>query len=235
MNLILLFEKDFISPERVRLTGRRLEHVAQIHRAQVGDSLRVGLCNREIGTGEIVSLDKNALELKVNFDTSPPSPLPVTLILALPRPRVLGRTLIAATSMGVKEIYLIHSNRVEKSYWHSPVLSEKKLQKSIILGLEQSMDTILPIVKLRNRFRPFVEDELPKIAQNKRKIIAHPTTNTSLISQKPGKTVLIIGPEGGFVPFELAKFAAAGFEKYSLGKRILRVETAVPVLLAKLF
>jgi RsmE family RNA methyltransferase len=48
-------------------------------------------------------------------------------------------------------------------------------------------------------------------------------------------SALILGPEGGFIPFELEKFRAAGCRIVSLGERILRVETAVVALLAKLF
>ena len=69
MNLILLFADDFIAPPqadeadarvmrgRVRLTGRRLEHVREIHRAELGDELCVGLVNQRIGRGVICNLD----------------------------------------------------------------------------------------------------------------------------------------------------------------------------------
>ena len=46
--------------------------------------------------------------------------------------------------------------------------------------------------------------------------------------------ILAIGPEGGFVEYEVEKFMKAGFEGVHLGERILRVETAVTALLARL-
>jgi len=49
------------------------------------------------------------------------------------------------------------------------------------------------------------------------------------------ETTLTIGPEGGFIPYEIEKLNAAGCKTVNIGERILRVETAVPVLLSKLF
>lgn len=235
MNLILLFEADFTSENRVRLTGRRLEHVTKVHRAGAGDSLVVGLENGRVGRGAIVHADANAIELDVTLDSGPPPPLPLTLVLALPRPKVLNRVIAAAASLGVKRIVLINAWRVEKSYWKSPRLSEENLRLQCILGLEQARDTVMPSIELRRLFRPFVEEELPSIAANTLKLVAHPY-GASECPRAPAEPVtLAIGPEGGFIDAEIASLQRAGFTAVTPGPRILRVETAVAAIAGRLF
>lgn len=233
MNLILLQESDFVAPDRVCLRDRRLQHVREVHRAAPGDSLRVGFLGGPLGTGRVVSLDQSRLELQVTLDQQPPTPLDLRLLLALPRPKVLRRVLRSATELGIKRIYLFNSYRVEKSFWGSPLLQPQRLQQTLQLGLEQACDTILPQVYLRPRFKPFVEDELSAIAAGSRALVAHPGAGAADIARDTPLT-LAIGPEGGFIPYELDKLRQLGFSLFSCGPRILRVETAVPALVNQL-
>ena len=235
MNLILLFDTDFIDDGVVRLTGRRLDHVTRVHRARVGDSLVAGIANGRIGTGEITRLDADALEMRVVLDSDPPPPLHVTLILALPRPKVLNRVIASATSLGVKRMFLINAWRVEKSYWKSPRVAEENLLAQQILGLEQARDTMLPAIELRRFFRTFVEDELPAIAKDSLALVAHPHASEECPRDARRRVTLAIGPEGGFIAEELASLERIGFAPVSLGRRILRVETAVAAVLSRLF
>ena len=233
MNLILLLEEDFLHSDRVCLSGRRYDHIVNIHRAAVGDKLRVGLLNGLIGHGRVLSLNSDELEIETFLDRQPPEPLPVTLLLALPRPKMLRRILQSITSMGVKEIYLINSYRVDKSFWNSPLLQPEKLQEPLILGLEQSCDTVLPQIYLRPRFKPFVEDELPDISSGTTAYVAHPGMGVDCPRNLRPPASLAIGPEGGFIPYEVEKLQSCSFIPINLGERILRVETAVPVLLSR--
>lgn len=235
MNLILLFPEDFLDEHRVLLTGRRLEHVTGVHRAAVGDTLTVGVAGGRVGRGEIVRLDRDALEMRVTLAADPPPPLPLTLVLALPRPKVLNRVIAGATSLGVKRIYLINAWRVEKSYWKSPRLSEENLLAQRVLGLEQARDTTLPTIELRRFFRPFVEDELPAIAHESLALVAHPSGTTECPRNAAQPVTLAIGPEGGFIEEEIASLQRIGFTPVALGPRILRVETAVAAVIGRLF
>ncbi|WP_188746225.1 16S rRNA (uracil(1498)-N(3))-methyltransferase [Marinobacterium zhoushanense] len=235
MNLILLTQADFVADDRVVLRDRRLTHMLEVHQPTAGDTLRVGMLNGEVGQGQLLSLDPLSAELAVRFNQAPPCALPMSLVLALPRPKMLKRTLQSIASMGVKDIWLINSYRVDKSYWGSPLLSEEAIQEQLMLGLEQAGDTVLPQVHLRKRFKPFVEDELPALAANKRALLAHPYNASPCPAPSTAPTLLAVGPEGGFIQYEVDKLIAAGLSPIHLGPRILRVETAVPVLLAKLF
>ena len=153
--------------------------------------------------------------------------------MALPRPKVLNRVIAAATSMGVKRLYLVNAWRVEKSYWKSPRLSEENLRMQSILGLEQARDTVLPRIETRRLFRPFVEEELPSIIAGTRALVAHPYASAECPRGVKSVT-LAIGPEGGFIAKEVESMVKVGFEPVSLGSRVLRVETAIGVLLGRL-
>ena len=236
MNLILLFDTDFTDdPTRVRLTGRRLQHLTEVHGASVGATLTVGRANGNMGTGTVLSMTKTAVEMEVTLTEKPPAPLPLTLIIALPRPKVLNRVIIAATSMGVKRMVLVNSVRVEKSYWQSPRVSEENLLAQRILGLEQAKDTQMPEILTKKRFKPFVEDELPALADGTDKLVAHPYDAAACPMGIHRPTTLAVGPEGGFIPYEIDALKRAGFQAVSMGDRILRVETAIPALLSRLF
>jgi RsmE family RNA methyltransferase len=162
--------------------------------------------------------------------------------------------------MGVRELHFFHTRRVEKSFWQSTSLRDKAVREELALGLEQAKDTVFPDVLFHKRFKPFVEDVLPELLKGRVGIVADPsgehldtrhwTLDTGSMTNNRRRagvigpsssvkcqvsSVLIIGPEGGFIPFEIEKFREAGCRIVSLGERILRVETAVVALLAKLF
>ena len=235
MNLILLFQDDFIgNTGLVRLSGRRFRHVLEVHRASAGDELRVGVLGGRIGAGIVTLLTQSVLEMDVRLEHQPPAKLPLTLILALPRPKVLRRVLRSVSALGVKRIILLNSHRVDKSYWQTPLLKEESVKEQLVLGLEQARDTVLPEVLLRPLFKPFVEDELPGIIEGTLPLAAHPGASAPCPRDIKRATTLAIGPEGGFLPYEMDKLASCGFMPVSIGERILSVETAVPALISRL-
>jgi 16S rRNA (uracil1498-N3)-methyltransferase len=236
MNIILLSPPDLITDNRACITNpRQLEHIRNIHGAVLGDQLKVGLIDGNQGTGIISQFDDDAIYLDLNLEQSPPSALPLTLVLGLPRPKMMRRILQTIATLGVKQLHLINSYRVEKSYWQTPFLRPDYIRDQLVLGLEQGVDTRLPQVHLHKRFKPFVEDELPAIITNTRALVAHPYTPNICPSQIDYSLTLAVGPEGGFIPYEIDLLEKCGFEAVHLGERIMRVETAVPYLLGRLF
>ncbi|MES2720049.1 MAG: 16S rRNA (uracil(1498)-N(3))-methyltransferase [Pseudomonadota bacterium] len=234
MNLILLEPEDFITPDRVRLTGRRLTHVLSVHQAQVGERLRVGLLDGLLGDACVTVINTQELLLSVCLHQPPPPKEPVILLLALPRPKMLRRILQMITTLGVGELVLLNSYRVEKSYWQTPWLSPEAIREQLLLGLEQARDTVLPTVTLAKRFKPFVEDQLPGLLAGRQGLLAHPVGGVPCPASLSGPLVLAIGPEGGFIPYEVEQLQRAGLMAVDLGQRILRVETAVAVALGRL-
>ena len=234
MNLLLLHPGDFVAPQRVRIAGRRHAHLRDVLRAQPGDSLRAGLLDGDLGDALLLGLDADGAELEVTLHSAPPPPLPVTLLLALPRPKVLRRCLRAATLLGVKEIHLLNSWRVDKSYWQTPLLAPERLRQDLLLALEQARDTRLPQIVLHHRFKPFVEDQLEALASGRARLLAHPGATTALTTAANPPLVLAVGPEGGFIAYEVESLVARGFTPVSLGARVLTVEVALAAALGQL-
>lgn len=234
MNLIIIEEKDYIDKKTVRLKDRRFEHIKNIHKAKVGDKLRVGRLNGKIGQGVVESLTNEYIEMSVKLTSDPPKASNIQIILAMPRPKVFKRILMDLTTLGIKSIYVIRTWKVEKSFFNSPVLLEENLKEAMILGLEQGKDTVLPKLEVKNLFRPFVEDEIPDIIYNTRAIVAHPTEEKECPRNISEDITLLIGPEGGLTSFEIDLLKLQGFNTVTLGSRILRVETVIPYIIGRL-
>jgi 16S rRNA (uracil1498-N3)-methyltransferase len=240
MNIILFSNADKISNDTIKLSvnisDRRAEQIIKTHGSQIGDTVKIGELNGLIGHGIITALDKTQVTIRIEqLDTPPPEKLPLTILLALPRPKVIRRVLRSLTELGVSRIVLMHAYKVEKSYWQSPLFTEDKLRNYLLTGMMQCRDTVLPELIIRQRFKPFIEDELAELASNSTKIVAHPGNYQPCPTAINQACTLAIGPEGGFIPYEIEKLQEVGFQCVSLGERILRVETAVSSLIGRLY
>ena len=235
MNLILLRPEDYIAPRHARLNDQRARHIREVLGASAGASVKVGDVDGLIGSAEILRSDASAMELSVSLVRQPPPKLPLTIVLALPRPKMLRRIIRSAAEFGVQRLILLNTYKVEKSYWQTPVLAPEIIRDYLIDGLQQSGDTVLPSISCEQRFKPFVEDRLPALAAGSVGLVAHPggTLPCPVALNQP--CTLAIGPEGGFTAYEVEKLETAGLRPVHIGARILRVENALTMLTARLF
>ncbi len=234
MNLILFSKQDMTSANVIHLTGRRFEHIKTILKAKAGDVLSVGRVSGLTGLGKIIDFGKDSIDLEVKLNQKPPVDLDVIVVMALPRPPMLKRSLQCLASLGIKKIIILNCHRVEKSLWQSSALKKESIHEDLILGLEQSKDTILPEVILESKFKPFVQDQLPKLIKNRKSFVAHPGSKKILPKVGKSPSLLVIGPEGGFVDFEIDLLKAVNLIPVHLGPRILRFENALCYALGKM-
>ncbi|WP_295418267.1 16S rRNA (uracil(1498)-N(3))-methyltransferase [Sulfurovum sp.] len=234
MNCILLPPNTSIISEPTQV-----KHVKEVLKAQVGDSLTIAQMGGNIGKATITQMTNNEVHLTdVTLDKKPPAKLDLTVVLALPRPKVLRRLIMDMTSLGVNKLIIVNSYRTQKSYWQSPLLEH--IDEFVFEGLQQAIDTVPLVVELKKRFKPFVEDEFPALVGNA--VIAHPYASQSwknYLDVAKSKSnykesmpkVLCIGAEGGWIDYEVDLLCKHGCTAVSLGERILRTETVVNVLL----
>lgn len=235
MNIVLLDANQDGSSDIWSIEDQRqIKHLNQHLQLKAGDTLKVGVRDGQRYLTEVQSITAQQIMLKPIQTESVSNKLPVHLILALPRPKVLRRMIMDAVTLGVERLSLIHSYRVDKSYWQSPFLQQ--LDDYVTLGLEQAGDTIVPEIQLYKRFKPFVEDVLPTLISEQRPAyVAHPYAEQSMPHAIAHGCNLIVGPEGGFIPYEIELLKKNGCQAMSLGNRILRTETAVSNILGRLF
>ncbi|MCO8081613.1 16S rRNA (uracil(1498)-N(3))-methyltransferase [Acinetobacter lwoffii] len=234
MNIVLLDPRQTETELWSITSTRQLEHLQQHLQIQVGDTLKVGIREGQRYLTEIVEISEKAVRLKPLQEEAVPEKLPVTLIVALPRPKVLRRLIMDSVTLGVEKIILLHSYRVDKSYWQTPFLQQ--LNHFIELGLEQAGDTVAPEIELYKRFKPFVEDILPGLIRTDGPAyVAHPYAKQAMPFAIEHPCTIVIGPEGGFIPYEVDLLIKNGCQAVSLGNRIIRTETVIPYVLGRLF
>jgi len=261
MNCILLPAANFSLTQALIDAPRQIEHINKVLGAQIGDTLKIGQLGGHLGTAVVDAMTPAKIQLcDVQLTIEPPPKLDVTVVLALPRPKVLRRLIMDMTALGVRDIVLINSYRTQKSYWQSPLLA--RLDEFVLEGLQQGVDTLVPSITLQKRFKPFVEDELASLITN-RAIVAHPYSELSLgqylqqyaqptvvytlnsaasISNQEHEqshmksalpSVVFIGAEGGWIDYEIELLAGQGCQTVNMGRRVLRTEAAVNALLGQ--
>lgn len=235
MNCLLLTSDEYDSETGIaRIVGRRRRHADEILKASPGDVLRVGLIGGRLGEADVLRLDQDGLELQVRLERDPPAKRRLTLVLALPRPPVFRRLLSTVASLGIARLLVVGTARTEKSFWQSHVIEPDEIRERFVLGLEQARDSVLPEVSIHRYFEELVADVLPPLLDRSRGVMAHPGATSPCPHAVDEELTLFVGPEGGFVDYEVERLGKIGFEAVHLGARVMRVEPVVPLLVGRL-
>ena len=235
MNLLLIDPGELRSDGTCVIADRRMHHLRTVLGVEVGSTVRAGVLGGALGTGEVIAIDSDGITLRLALTNSPSRPLDVELLLAVPRPKVITRTIEIAASFGVRRIDLTNAWRVDKSYLSSPRLDPVALTLAARFGAEQGGTTYLPEIALHDRLMARLDSRFASPDAAELRLIAHPNAppiETVVTTRMP--TVLAIGPEGGWIERELETFVGRGFRPVSLGAPILRVEAAVASALGQL-
>ena len=245
MNIILFSQKDFYDEQISSAlkngsenrfvffkNDERYIHIKKILKLSEGEIFKAGLINGKIGSAHI----HNFSEEKIVFsftETAEPLPLPpVKLILGFPRPIQLKRILRDAASLGVSELSLAVTELGEKSYLNSTLSAAGEIEKYLLDGISQAGQTLLPRVFFYNSLKAVLQNlRYPAAPLQTEKIILDIEETAEPLSKfkidKNGTVIAAIGNERGWTETERRLFQDAGFKTYSMGKRILRTETAV--------
>jgi 16S rRNA (uracil1498-N3)-methyltransferase len=236
LNLILIDEMP--AGGRAVLRDARARHAREVLGVAVGDELRVGVVRGPRGSARVEAVGDEVV-LACTLEDGVAAAPAVDVILAVPRPKVLSRTLEALASFGVRRVDLVNAWRVDKSYFGSPRLIGAEIDAALRLGCEQGSTTWLPEAAVHPLLVPFLDEVLaPRLAAEprRRRLLAHPEAPGLEQALPAGaeEVVVAIGPEGGWIASELASFAALGFHMVAIAPAVLRTETAAAALLGQL-
>lgn len=225
MNLIL-FDAPF---ERVELLGSdpRAEHLRKVVRVAEGSQVYLGFVAGARVLAEVRSMSADgAVELVVVSEEKAPDPLPIDLLIGVPRPHTAKRILFEAASLGVRSLHFVETERGEPSYLQSRLWTTDQWQERIRLGAEQGFTTHLPEVGMH----PDLQSAVTHLQGSGHHLVLdnyegeHSLGTHTLLPKE--QVVMAIGPERGWTGNERDTFRKNGWRLIHLGPQVLRVETA---------
>ncbi len=231
--------KDAIKQNKATLSGSDVHQIRDVLRLSEGSDIELLDGTGNIYAAKIKKLKKDEASCDIiSYRESKSEPnIQITVIQSLPKGPKMDMIVQKMTEIGAHKIIPVISERTIVK------LSEEKEEKKVLRwqkiakeASEQSARGIIPHVEEIKTFEKAIEDAknydlalIPWEMEDKATL-----KNTLNKNKKAGNIVIAIGPEGGFSKDEIEKAKKAGFISISLGKRILRTETAGIVVLAEI-
>jgi 16S rRNA (uracil1498-N3)-methyltransferase len=218
------------------IDGDTAHHLGRVLRAQQGQLYELSDGQRvRLGRIEQVSRDRIDFALLDEIPAHPPA-IDVALLLSVVKFDAFEWALEKATELGVSSIVPLASARSEKALLAAAGKRAERWKKILAEASQQSRRVRVPV--LQTVSQPTQAFGAQAAAAAKVMLSERPDApalRQILQSEPPRKqAVLAIGPEGGWADAEFAAAQASGFREASLGKLILRTETAVVAALASI-
>lgn len=233
MNICLFDKTEINSP--LKANDERAKHIIKILHKSKGDSFDAGIINGKAGIATIEDISDDG-EISFSFEEkSDGKPLyPLTLIIGFPRPIQLRRLLRDVAGLGAAKIILTGTELGEKSYMNSNDVKDGAAEKMLLDGTVQAASTHVPELILVQTLKEAIEltngANVVKCALDNRR--AKKSLGTFLSEEICGgeKTVVAaIGSERGWTERERDFLESYGYTLCSMGKRVLRTESATTV------
>lgn len=230
MNLVLFQPQEIGVP--LSRNDRRAEHVLKVLRRQVGDIFDAGVINGPRGKATLTSITPDALEFTFAPLPGATPRSPIVLVVGLPRPQTARDILRDATTVGVRAIHFVRTEKSEPSYADSTLWSTGEWRRHVVTGAEQAFDTTVPEVTFREPLRERLarvatDSEFSGSARLALDNYESATALATLVLASDAPVVLAIGSERGWSTTERELLRQSGFQLVHLGPRVLRTETAV--------
>jgi len=216
------------------IEGDAAHRLGRVLRAQPGQVYELSDGN-SVWLGRIESVNRNRVDFALLDQVPAYQPaVDITLLLSLVKFDAFEWAIEKATELGVTTIVPLATSRSEKALVAAAGKRSERWKKILLEASQQSRRVRVPV--LESPLRP---DQAFGKPQSGARIMLSERSDAAalrevLSTQKLPQATLAIGPEGGWTEVEFATATAAGFREASLGRLILRTETAVIAALASL-
>ena len=222
---------DEVRGDKAALTGKHAQHLSRVLRARVGQEFDVSAAGR-LRRGRVVAVGEDRVEFALGDELPAPAELEATLLLAIYKFDRMEWALEKLTELGAARILPILSRRTEAHLAKAAAKRVERWRRIAKEAAEQSRRLAPPEILAPAKLKDAVTT-----AALTRIVLAESEQSVSLADvmrvHPPGESLaLAVGPEGGWTEEELRLFAETGWTAASLGRRILRAETAAIAAMA---
>ena len=228
------FFVDRFEAQGARMEGEAAHHLGRVLRAQPGQVYELSDGERVwLGRVETVGRESVEFALVEELEAYEPS-LESTLLLAVVKFDAFEWALEKATELGVTRIVPLAAARSEKALLVAAPKRAERWKKILLEASQQSRRVSVPLLEPLTKPEPAFAAKAETLRVLLSEAREAKPLRVVLAGQRQKAAVLAIGPEGGWTDAELAAARDAQFHEASLGKLILRTETAVIAALASL-
>jgi len=216
---------DEVSGNRAILTGNHAEHLARVLRARVGQEFDIatGLAVRK---SRITSIAESRVEFELGEEVPAATAAKITLALAVFKFDRMEWAIEKCTELGVAHIVPVIAQRTDVHLAAATLKRTERWRRIARQAAEQSRRAAPPEIAA-----PVELPEALGLPGDVRIVLAESEAKAVLRDVLEGlpqeaEIVLAVGPEGGWTIEELQSFQQAGWTSASLGRTVLRAETA---------
>jgi 16S rRNA (uracil1498-N3)-methyltransferase len=232
--MLHIFVPDTIPGDQYTITDKeQLHHLTVVYRARHGDSISLFDPHGNAYHGSFSQITKTELRIQIDSrQAARPSKIDLTVACAVPKASGMDEIIDHLTQLGVNTIIPMITERVVAKP-SEPARKLERWRKIALSAAEQSQRNTLPEIPgvlamdtVIQQTSGYILKLIPTLGSPAK------TLSELLRNFTGGQVVVLIGPEGDFTTDEVKKALQSGFAPVSLGKNVLRVDTAAAAVAA---
>lgn len=234
---IVLFEAGEVEAGYLPNEDERVAHVLKVLKRGVREAFDAGVIDGQKGKASVTEFGERTMSFSFEATGEEPALLPIDLIVGLSRPQTMRKILNEATTLGVRSIRFVATERGEPSYAESKLWSTGEWRRHVVAGVAQAFTTRVPEVS----WGISLEAALGEVAGGDGiRLCLDNYEGVKRLGEAVGiervegsrassllPVALAIGSERGWTGAERDLFRARGWTLVGMGERVLRTETAV--------